>query len=428
MVRAEPPTSRTALENPLPSTTLHTPLIPDCADRPADDPIFALHGEATQRERAGEDILNATIGTLCADDGRIAVMPSVFEAYRRVKPEKAAGYAPISGPLPFLSAVITDLFGEREGVANAVAVATPGGTGAIHHTIVNALEPGQRLLTSSYFWGPYATLADHTRRGVLTFRMFDSAGAFDLGAYEAGLDRLMREQGRALVVLNTPCHNPTGYSLDDGEWSEVVGITERAASRGPTTLLLDFAYAKFAPTTDSPWQVHLERLAESAGVFIAWTASKSFAQYGARVGALVALHPDGGERRRIANALGYSCRGTWSNCNHLGMLAITEVLSDPDLRGRSEREREDLCLLLGERVAAFNRQAKSAGLAHPRYEGGFFVTVFTENARETAERMRRRGVYVVPVDGAVRVALCSTPKDAIPRLVEALEAGVRSAP
>jgi hypothetical protein len=35
--------------------------------------------------------------------------------------------------------------------------------------------------------------------------------------------------------------------------------------------------------------------------------------------------------------------------------------------------------------------------------------------------MREAGVYVVPMKGAVRVALCSTPAREVPRLVSALE-------
>jgi aspartate/tyrosine/aromatic aminotransferase len=256
--------------------------------------------------------------------------------------------------------------------------------------------------------------------------MFDEHGAFDVAAYEEGLTSLMKAQRRALVVLNTPCHNPTGYSLDNDEWTQVVEITENAAASGPVSFLLDFAYAKFAPPGQSVWREHVERLADTVGVFVAWTASKSFAQYGARIGALVALHPDDTERARIANALGYSCRGTWSNCNHLGMLAISELLRDPELLAASLRERAELCDLLAARVEVFNEHARAAGLSYPRYEGGFFVTVFTPDAKATAEHMSRAGVYVVPVDGAVRVALCATPRSRVPELVEALADGVRS--
>ena len=164
-----------------------------------------------------------------------------------------------------------------------------------------------------------------------------------------------------------------------------------------------------------------------AVVLVAWTASKSFAQYGARVGALVALHTEADERKRIESALGFSCRGTWSNCNHLGLLAITDLLSEPALKARADAERERLIRLLDERVAIYNSEAGRAGLRYPRYEGGFFVTVFTAGAARAAAAMREEGVYAVPLEGALRVALCSTPARDVPRLVRALREGISRA-
>jgi hypothetical protein len=41
--------------------------------------------------------------------------------------------------------------------------------------------------------------------------------------------------------------------------------------------------------------------------------------------------------------------------------------------------------------------------------------------------MRELGVYVVPMKGAVRVALCSTPARDVPRLARALKEGVNAA-
>jgi hypothetical protein len=41
--------------------------------------------------------------------------------------------------------------------------------------------------------------------------------------------------------------------------------------------------------------------------------------------------------------------------------------------------------------------------------------------------MRDLGVYVVPMRGAVRVALCSTPAAEVPRLVDALQQGLAAA-
>jgi aromatic-amino-acid transaminase len=395
-------------------------LIPEASDRPGDDPIFTLNADAQRRAQAGEAVINATLGALMEDDGRLAVMPAVFEAISSIPPEQASAYAPIAGDDAFLKAVIRDTLGSGVLAENAVAVATAGGTGAVHHSIVNFLEPGQALLTASYFWGPYQTLATHTRRAVETFEMFDADGRFHVAAFEQGLRSVITRQGRALVVFNFPCNNPTGYTLDAGEWHAVAEILKREGQTAPVTFMLDLAYARYGAEGADAWLTELESVNEVCTLLFAWSASKAFAQYGSRVGCLIAVTPDDGDRTRIANALSFSCRGTWSNCNHLGILAITKLLADDQLKARADAERGRLTALIGERVEVFNREAEKVGLRTPRYEGGFFVAVFTKDAEATAAAAREQGVFVVPMNGAVRVALCSTPARDIPRLVEVL--------
>jgi aromatic-amino-acid transaminase len=406
--------------NPNPPSTL----IPSAANRPSDDPIFALNSEARRRAAAGESVINATLGAMMADDGRLVVLPSVVETFAQIPAAAAAAYAPIAGDAGFLQAVIADVFAGSALTDQAVAAATPGGSGALYQAITNFLEPGQALLTTSYYWGPYQTMATHAGRRLETFPMFTAAGGFHVAAFEAALAQQIERQGRALVFLNTPCHNPTGYSLDDGEWAALADVVHRAAKRAPVALVVDIAYARFGAKASTDWTRHVPRIAGGqAVVLVAWSASKAFAQYGARVGALLAVHPDAAERARIANALSFACRGTWSNCNHLGLLAITRILAEPELRARVDQERGRMLALLDERVSAWNREATRAGLPYPRYEGGFFVSVFASEPEHAAARLREQGVFVVPLTqkgcGALRIALCSTPSSAVPRMVAA---------
>lgn len=402
-------------------------LIESVRSRSGDDPIFSLNAEAKRRAATGESILNATLGALMSDEGRLMVPPSVAEALSRIPLERSSAYAPIAGPPAYLQAVIRDTLGEGDLAESATAVATAGGTGAILHALTCFLDSGQSLLTTNYFWAPYRIIASHTRRAVETFRMFDEDGGFDLRSFEEALSAQMARQGSSLVLLNFPCHNPTGYTLDGNEWRSLVEIVERHGSRGPIAILFDLAYSKFGAPGTERWVDQLERLSNAAQVLIAWSASKAFAQYGARIGALIALQRDADERQRIQNALSFACRGTWSNCNHLGMLAVTELLTQPDLRQTYHEELRGLVALLNRRVEAFNTAASRVGITYPRYEGGFFVTVFTPDARRTAEVMREQGVFVVPLDGAVRIALCAIPEAEIEHLVRVLEVGVRAA-
>ena len=254
-------------------STTFSSVVPGCRDRSGNDPIFALNAEAAERAAAGESILNAVLGALMTDDGKLAVMPTVLETLTRVDGARAAGYAPISGTPAFREAVVRDLFGEGPLARQAVAVATPGGTGAVYQAVVNFLEPGQSLLTPAYFWGPYNEIAHHSGRGLDTFEMFGPDGAFNVEGMSAGLDRHAATQGRALVILNFPCHNPTGYSLSHQEWRRVVEAIGRVGERAPVTVLIDAAYLRFGGDTATAWVDALPSLMKSATVVVAWTAS-----------------------------------------------------------------------------------------------------------------------------------------------------------
>jgi aromatic-amino-acid transaminase len=399
-------------------------LIPSRLTRPGDDPIFALNTQARARALSGEKIINATVGALLDDEGRIATLEGVVEALKSTPAAVGAAYAPIAGNADFLRGVTSDLLGSRPEAKWVASVATPGGTGALRHAIANMIEPQQALLTTSFYWSPYKTLADESDRELATFRMFDESGALDIGAFRAELEKLLAAQGRALVLLNSPCHNPTGYSFDEGEWRALRTAIEELSDRGPIAVCLDIAYARFGA---QPLDIMLDqmlRLAPRALPMFAWSSSKTFLQYGLRVGALVAVHPDDDERRRLQNALSYSCRGTWSNVNAGGMAGLARVLAEPELAARVDRERAAWVDVLSRRVARFNQLAKAAGLEYPRYDGGFFTTVFTADAFGAAERLKADGVFVVPQQGALRVALCSVAERDIERLVGSIAASL----
>lgn len=409
---------------PTPSTAAapRSFLVPTRRGRPGDDPIFALNAEANARKAKGESVVNATLGALLDDTGSLAVLPTAARAVKEVPAVEWATYAPIAGSPAFLEAVVRDLFPVRDDLRKAcAAVATPGGTGALRHAVATFLEPRQKLLTTSFYWGPYATLAEENERGIDTFPMFDPRGGFSLAGLDAALGRHLAEQGRALVILNDPCHNPTGYSMTAADWRGVAEVLGRHAGQGQVALVLDGAYAAYGldGSLARPLAA-LTPLADRLLLLVAWTASKTFTHYGLRVGALVALVPDAAQRADIQAALTFACRGTWSNCNRGGLAAVTRLLTDPALERDVAAERAGLVRLLSERVAAFNAQALAAGLRHPAYEGGFFVTVLTSQAAAAMPALKQRGVFAVPVDGGLRLGLCAVPAGQVPRLVQAL--------
>ena len=189
--------------------------------------------------------------------------------------------------------------------------------------------------------------------------------------------------------------------------------------KAPVAVLLDAAYAAYAPKGSTcphgarvaararPGARRLERLEDLDAI---WPACRRARR----------ARPDAGERSRIQAALSYAWRGTWSNCNRGGMLAVARLLGEPALAEEVRRERKVLVDRLSHRVDLFNRDARARGLRYPRYDGGFFVTIFDDDAFAAAEKMRRDGVFVVPQKGALRVALCAVAETDIGRLVDSL--------
>lgn len=396
-------------------------LIPARQNRPDKDVIFSLNAEATRRKQAGEPIVNATIGSLMNDDGTLAVLGTVSKVLREVPATEWAAYAPIPGMPAFNQAVIDDTFLNQPQLKTAAtAVATPGGTGALRHALMNYLESGQALLTPTFFWGPYQTLCEEHERKLDTFNMFTAEGRLDVEALDAKLDEQLKTQGRALIFLNDPCNNPTGYSMSRAEWRSVVEVLLRHAEK-PVTLLVDMAYWLYAGDNDPrAFLQELVPLLGKTGLLFAWSGSKSYTHYGLRVGALIACEADEKARHATQATLAYGCRGTWSNCVRGGLVGVTSLLTNASLKAACDEERGALKRLLQNRVKAFNAAAVPKGLHYPRYEGGFFVTVFHPEAERHALKMQEKGVYVVPQKGALRVALCSASEAEVPRIVEAL--------
>jgi aromatic-amino-acid transaminase len=263
--------------------------------------IFSLHDEALLRRRRGERIIDGTVGVLLDDAGRLAVLPTVAAALDELPPLTWASYAPLAGEADFLNAVREKVY-PPDLHTSAIAVATPGATGAVSLAIAMGLEPGEALLTRSLHFASYVDLAAARGRRLTTFTAFGSTGRFDVAALARRLATLVARQSHLLIVLNDPCQNPTGYTMSRMEWDAVADVIEAVALQRPTTLLLDAAYVDFAPPAwDPPYGV-LARLAESADVLTAWSASKSFTAYGLRVGALLALCPRAGTVTRFCSS------------------------------------------------------------------------------------------------------------------------------
>ena len=194
----------------------------------AQDKIFGANAAAVAAAaKYGKDaVTNATIGAILDEDEKLVCLPTVEEVFRGLSTNEMIAYAPISGLPEYLDCVLTAAFGNSRPEGYISAVATAGGTGAIHHAIWNYTDNGDTVLCSDWYWGAYKVLCQDMGRNFTTYKMLDENNKFNLPALKEKVDELLAKQDNLLYLLNTPAHNPTGYSLSGEDMDGVPGKTK----------------------------------------------------------------------------------------------------------------------------------------------------------------------------------------------------------
>ena len=371
-----------------------------------DDLIFTLNAAAQQRAATGAAVINATVGALLDDDGKLVVLDSVMALWRELTPFEIAPYAPIAGDPAFLLALTQRHWPSL--TSPGVAVATPGGSGALALSLRNFVERGQAILTAAPYWGPYATIAAEASVRLETAPYPAPGEALDIGEWEAKARDLLENQGRLLVWLNDPCHNPTGRSFSRDDRRTLLSVLRDIASQGPVTLLLDFAYLDYSRNPDDVREALDDYASFGAeqGVLVcaSLSLSKAFTLYGSRAGALV--FPWSNDAA-LKGALVSSCRGTWSNCARAPMSVLLRMTRSETAQQALAAEHAHWRGVLTERVAALDAALKAEGLSGAAWDGGFFVMLpAPPDPFAVCEKLQAANVFVVPMAEGLRVGVC----------------------
>ena len=388
---------------------------------PREDRIFGIsnRAKAAIAEKGRDNVINGTIGALLNDEGKLVVLKSVDEVFRKLGPNDYAEYAPIGGIVPFREAVQKAAFGEHTPEGYIEAVATPGGTGSLRNVISNYSEPGDAVLTSDWHWAPYGTIAGEIGRKIDVFEMFTEEGKFNGTSFRAKCSELLAEQNSLVIILNTPAHNPTGYSLTEEDWDEVIWILKGEAECGKAiALLVDAAYIDFAGDEERyrRFLPKLAQLPENVISIVAYSLSKTFTLYGARCGAMicVAKTPEIAEEfKRVSE---FSSRGSWSNTARIAQVILSKIYGDTALLEKVNEERKLYRDMLAARGRAFSEAAAECGLKIVPYDAGFFVSVPCDDPDAASRALEEQNVFLVPLAKGIRVSVASIPEEACRKL------------
>lgn len=397
----------------------------------AQDKIFGANAAAVAAAaKYGKDaVTNATIGAILDEDEKLVCLPTVEEVFRGLSTNEMIAYAPISGLPEYLDCVLTAAFGNSRPEGYIAAVATAGGTGAIHHAIWNYTETGDTVLCSDWYWGAYKVLCQDMGRNFTTYKMLDENNKFNLPALKEKVDELLAKQDNLLYLLNTPAHNPTGYSLSGEDMDGVLAILKEAAVPGKNIVFfLDVAYIDYAGEKEEVRKIFkkLSGLPANILCIVGYSMSKGFTMYGQRTGAMIGVSSDKSVIDEFAAINQYTSRATWSNINRPAMRTLATIYSNPELLAKVCAERDYYYQMIKARADLFTKEAEECGLPMLPYVAGFFLSIPAKNPDAICEKLHEDNIFAVPLAAGVRIAVCAVPLKKIKGMAAKVNAAMQA--
>ncbi|MDD6134915.1 MAG: aminotransferase class I/II-fold pyridoxal phosphate-dependent enzyme [Selenomonadaceae bacterium] len=376
------------------------------------DAIFGASAACAEaaKKHGADKVTNATMGVMMDDEGKLASIPTMERVFRSLSVEDYVRYAPIPGLPDYLDAVIDLTFADQKPEGYTAAIATAGGTGAIHHAVANYAERGDKVLTSDWFWGTYNVICNECGCKLTNYALFDENNNFNIADYTAKVDEIMKEQDSLLVIINTPAHNPTGFSLTEEDWDNVLALTKKYAAQGKKmSILVDIAYIDYAGEKNETrkFMKKFGNLPANIFVMFAFSMSKGYTAYGQRTGALVAVSSSEEVITEFKEINKYTSRATWSNINRGAMTLLAKISADKETLAQFEKERDAFYQMIQERGMLFMKEAKECGLNALPYKGGFFLSVPAKDPQAVCDKLHEDLIFAVPLKMGVRIAACS---------------------
>ncbi len=372
--------------------------------------ILQLAKEAAAKKQTNPNVINATIGMYYDEEGRIGGMPSVFKGLKALNEDQVLPYPAADGGEPFKSNVISWVLGQYEDKLRKdlyiSACATPGGSGAITQTFDLYGKPGNKVFISDVRW-QYDRFASRAHLSIFDHNTFVD-GHFDIDSFQSRLAALCEIQKQVIVIINDPCHNPTGYILSMCEWKKILSILNQFKDND-IVFLYDIAYLEFTNEEDSRLKLsYLNVLEDHVITIVSFSGSKTYGVYGVRLGAAIAISKN--EQKILdyqKNAVAHA-RGSWSS-TPTPAIELLNYFSLEEHQNDFLKDLEHIKTSVKARSDLFKSQAEENHLLTHPFESGFYTIVLAEDPDLAFKKLLDQDIYTIPMAGGIRLSLCSLP-------------------
>ncbi|GGY56387.1 aromatic amino acid transaminase [Parvularcula lutaonensis] len=363
------------------------------------DPLLGVMAAARADTRP--DKIDLGVGIYKNSEGETPVMAAVKEAERiLIEEETTKAYeGPHGNPL-YCDQVGKMILGEL--TDRHTVFATPGGSGglSIGMQLAKVASPGARLFVSQPNWPNHVGIGKAVGYDIHTFDWVSSSdGTPDMERVKAGL-----ADARAgdVVLLQGPCHNPTGTDFSPAQWSE---ISSFLGGKGVLPFI-DVAYQGFGVGLEEDIAPIRDFLAALPEAIVTYSCSKNFGLYRERTGALVLQAPSADALDAARGQAAGIIRTSYSMPPAHGPAVVATILSRPALREKWLAELDEmrgrLNFIRENFASALVRETNSDSFARIAHEKGMFATLPFKKGG--VEAIREAHAIYMPGSGRVNIA------------------------
>lgn len=384
------------------------------------DKIFVLMAEYAADPRDGK--IDLGVGVYKDPKGVTPVMSSVKKAEQRILDSaKTKTYKGVVGNKEFSAAIVDLALGGVVDNKRIRCVNGAGGTGALSilMNVLGRARPKGRIFISDPSWPNHWPMAELAGLTPVYYPYFDHAKRLvDFDKMMGTLNTLTSDD---IVLLHGCCHNPTGASLTNAQWDEVVESLKRTGAFP----LVDLAYLGFGDGLEADAYGVRKVVSSVPESMVAFSASKNFGLYRERAGVAIAIASDSDSADVVSSQMQNVIRATISQTPDHGAEIVRVILEDKELRAEWEAEltemRERMKRLRVKLADAIRQRSNSKDFDFIAEHTGMFSLLGLPEDVVTKLKLDD-GIYMIN-DSRINVA--GIPEDRIGELADKMLAAIR---
>ncbi|MDR2822485.1 MAG: aminotransferase class I/II-fold pyridoxal phosphate-dependent enzyme [Acholeplasmatales bacterium] len=356
--------------------------------------ILEISKEARLEKEKNNKVIDATLGVLKDDNNKLLTSKIVRSIITNLDDASLFDYSNIDGGKTYKERVLSFIF--KNNYSNFLEnynyslCATPGAGAALY--LLLQREELKNVILGTPYWSNYQSIITRADKNIISYPYFDDNSNLNL----LSLETILKENPNSILLINDPCHNPTGYSLTEKDYTNLFNLINKYSK---ITLVLDLAYFSFGQEEKKFYDfLHLL----NNRIYLCFSGSKIFSAYGLRIGALIYL-----EKKtlvpKVLPEIEPIARSIWGSSPIIGISLVNSftgnnlLLFEKDLAERVE--------ILKKRSNIFRNEAALNNLDIYPYKDGFFSSIKVDNPVLIYQKLIKKNIFVIPQESSLRISI-----------------------